>query len=380
MRSSRLLRFLLSAVVLSGPVIPAQPVAATKPKLVVAIIIDQFRYDYLTRFRAEYHGGLHQIMTEGADFTNAFYAQVPTVTAVGHSLFMSGAMPAVSGIVNNSWYDRSENQIVTSVCDWNEKTVGGRAGEKRGRQCTDADPASPRRLLVSTLGDELLTASPQSKVIGISIKARGAILPSGHRAAGAYWFDDVSGNFVSSTYYMTELPAWASSFNEKKLGAKYLDQPWTEFPNWKLKAPEGSTTPYQNIEASPWGNELIEQFAESAIAGEQLGQRGALDLLTVSFSSNDYVGHRVGPDAPEVRNMAIRVDQLIGKLFRMIDAKVGLKNTIVVLSADHGVALKPAAKSKLPGGYFTAKIETVVSAALNKQFGNGNWLIPGGGE
>ncbi len=257
---------------------------------------------------------------------------------------------------------------------------GDAAGEKKGRQCTDADPASPRRLLVSTLGDELLTASPQSKVIGISIKARGAILPSGHRAAGAYWFDDASGNFVTSTYYMSELPGWASTFNEKKLAAKYLDQPWAAFPNWKIKAAEGSATPYQNIEASPWGNELIEQFAEGAIAGEQLGQRGALDLLTVSFSSNDYVGHRVGPDAPEVRDMAIRVDQLLGKLFRTIDSKVGLKNTIIVLSADHGVAPRPDEKGKMPGGYFTAKAENVVSAALSKQFGKGNWVIPGGGE
>src|SRR5436305_13315217 len=163
MGSSRLLRFLLSAVVLSGPVIPAQPVAATKPKLVVSIIIDQFRYDYLTRFRSEYHGGLHQLMTQGADFTNAFYAQVPTVTAVGHSIFMSGAMPAVSGLVSNSWYERAEHQIVTSVCDWDEKTVGGRSDEKKGKACTDADPASPRRLLVTTLGDELKTDDTKSK-------------------------------------------------------------------------------------------------------------------------------------------------------------------------------------------------------------------------
>ncbi len=380
MRSPRVPSSLLVLIAFSCPAFSAPPVVHPKPKLVVGIIIDQFRYDYLTRFRADYHGGLQQLMTEGADFTNGFYQQVPTVTAVGHSIFMSGAMPAVSGIVSNSWYDRSENQVVTSVCDWKEKTVGGRSGEKKGNQCTDADPASPRRLLVSTLGDELLTASPQSKVIGISIKARGAILPSGHRAKGAYWFDDASGNFVSSSYYMSDLPGWASTFNGKKLAEKYLNQPWTEFPNWKLKAPEGSKTPYQNIEASPWGNELIEQFAESAVAGEQLGQRGALDLLTVSFSSNDYVGHRVGPDAPEVRDMAIRVDQLLGKLFRTIDAKVGLKNTIIVLSADHGVAPKPEEDGKMPGGYFKAKAETVVSAALNKQFGNGSWLFPGGGD
>ncbi|MFL6449362.1 MAG: alkaline phosphatase family protein [Bryobacteraceae bacterium] len=380
MCSPRLLSFVLSALVFSLPVFTAPPVAAAKPKLVVGIIIDQFRYDYLTRFRGEYHGGLHQLMTEGADFTNAFYAQVPTVTAVGHSIFMSGAMPAVSGIVGNSWYQRSEHQIVTSVCDWNEKTVGGRSGEIKGRVCTDADPASPRRLLVTTLGDELLTASPQSKVIGVSIKPRGAILPSGHRAAGAYWFDDASGNFVSSTYYMPELPAWVSSFNQKKLAAKYVEQPWTTFPNWKVKAPEGSQTPYQNLEASPWGNELIEQFAESAINGEQLGQRGALDLLTVSFSSNDYVGHRVGPNAPEVRDMAIRVDQQLGKLFRTIDTKIGLKNTIIVVSADHGVAPEPDEKGKMPGGYLSANVDAVVSAALDKRFGKEKWLIPGGGE
>src|SRR4051794_5014864 len=372
MCSPRLLSFFLSAVAVTQPVLAAPPAAAPKPKLVVGVIIDQFRYDYLTRFRSDYHGGLHQLMTEGADFTNAFYAQVPTVTAVGHSIFMSGAMPAVSGIVSNAWYERSEHQVVTSVCDWNERTVGGRSGEKKRPQCTDSDPASPRRLLVSSLGDELLTASPQSKVIGISIKARGAILPSGHRAAGAYWFDDASGNFVSSTYYMPDLPAWASGFNGKKLAAKYVEQPWTTFPNWKLKAAEGSATPYQNLEASPWGNELIEQFAESAIAGEQLGQRGALDLLTVSFSSNDYVGHRVGPDAPEVRDMAIRVDQLLARLFRAIDAKVGLKNTIIVLSADHGVGPKPDEKGKMPGGYFSAKIDSIVSAALDKQFGKAN--------
>ena len=170
-----------------------------KPKLVVAIIIDQFRYDYLTRFRSDYHGGLDQLLTHGADYTNAFYGQIPTVTAVGHSIFMSGAMPAVSGIVGNAWYDRSEGKTVTSVCDWNEKIIGGQNATE-GPKCGDSDPASPRRLLVSTLGDELRAAHPESKVIGISIKPRGAILPSGHRAAAAYWFDDDTGHFVTSSF------------------------------------------------------------------------------------------------------------------------------------------------------------------------------------
>ncbi len=354
---------------------------APAPKLIVAIIIDQFRYDYLTRFRADYHGGLDQMMTQGADFTNAFYAQVPTVTAVGHSIFLSGAMPAVSGIIGNTWYDRTEGKVVTSVCDWSERIVGGDQDEK-GAACTDADPASPRRLLVTTLGDELRVAHEDSKVVGISIKSRAAILPSGHRAAGAYWFDDVTGHFVTSSFYMPELPDWAQQFNAEKLPAKYVEQKWPGFPGWDFHASAGSRTPYAKLDASPWGNELIEKFAEQALTGEKLGQRDATDLLTISFSSNDYVGHAVGPDAPEVRDMSIRTDQLLAKLFRVIDEKVGLKNTIIVLSADHGVAPTPAQDEaeKMPGGYVIADVDDAVQSALSRKYGNAEWVLPGGGE
>ncbi|HMJ62644.1 MAG TPA: alkaline phosphatase family protein, partial [Bryobacteraceae bacterium] len=247
--------------------------------------------------------------------------------------------------------------------------------------CTDADPASPRRLLVSTLGDELRDAHAESKVIGISIKARGAILPSGHRAAGAFWFDDATGNFITSSFYVDELPAWAAEFNGKKLPAKFVTRKWDGFPSWDFQAKAGAA-PYGNLPASPWGNELVELFAESAVTGEKLGQRGATDLLTVSFSSNDYVGHRVGPDAPEVRDMAARTDQLLGKLFQAIDQSVGMKNVIVVLSADHGVAAKPERDqpAKMPGGYLFADVEDVVTTALNRKFGKADWLIPGRGE
>jgi predicted AlkP superfamily pyrophosphatase or phosphodiesterase len=352
---------------------------AAKPKLVVAIIIDQFRADYLSRFRSDYHGGLDRMMTNGAMFTNAFYAQVPTVTAVGHSIFMSGAMPSVSGIVSNSWYDRDEGQVVTSVCDWRMKVVGAEQPE-RGKACTDNDPASPKRLLVSTLGDEMHSAKSQSKTIGISIKARAAVLPSGHSAAGAYWFDDASGHFITSTFYSDRLPDWAGTFNDRKLPAKYVGQKWDGFPDWDFQSP--APRAYAKLAASPWGNELIEGFAEAALAGEHLGQRGVTDLLTVSFSSNDYVGHRVGPDAPEVRDMAIRVDQLLAKLFTAIDSQVGLENTIIVLSADHGVAPTPAAneKNKMPGSYLAADVEDAVNSALNKKYGVAQWLIPDAGE
>ena len=354
--------------------VPAQP------KLVVVVVIDQFRYDYLTRFRQDYHGGLERLLSEGADFTNGFYAQVPTVTAVGHSIMLSGAMPAVSGIVGNSWYDRAEGKVVTSVCDWNMSVVGAPT-PKRGDKCTDSDPASPQRLLVSTLGDELKDAHPESKVVGISIKARGAILPSGHAADGAFWFDDSNGSFVTSSFYMDKLPEWADAFNNQKLADKYVDQKWEQFPTLDFHA-KANAPVYSKLPASPWGNELIEKFAEAAITGEKLGQRGATDLLTVSFSSNDYVGHSVGPNAPEVRDMAVRTDQQLGALFRLIDKAVGMKDTIVVLSADHGVAATPKhdQETHMPGGYVKGDPEQVVQKALASTLGDGPWLVPGAGE
>ena len=286
-------------------------------------------------------------------------------------------MPAVSGIVGNTWYDRDESKVVTSVCDWDFEAVGG-AQPAKGEKCTDSDPGSPRRMLVSTLGDELRYAHQDSKVVGVSIKARGAILPSGHRALGAFWFDDVSGHFVTSTFYMKELPAWAAEFNSRNLADKYVKQSWDGFPSWHFTA-AGNAAPYSLLPASPWGNELIEAFAEQAITGEKLGQRGATDLLTVSFSSNDYVGHATGPDAPEVRDMSIRTDQLLGKLFALIDKQVGMSNVVVVLSADHGVAPTPKhdEDTKMPGGYMLADVEDAVQSALVKTYGPGKWFIAG---
>ena len=352
--------------------------ADPKPKLVVVVVVDQFRYDYLTRFRSDYHGGLDRLLTHGANFTNGFYAQVPTVTAVGHSIIMTGAMPSVSGMVGNSWYERAEGKVVTSVCDWNFTVVGAPQPPK-GEKCTDSDPASPNRLLVTALGDELKDAHPDSKVIGISIKPRGAVLPSGHSANGAFWFDDATGNFVTSSFYMERLPDWADGFNGQKLPAKYVDQKWDGFPSWDFHSTGNA---YAKLPASPWGNELIEGFAEAAINGEKLGQRGATDLLTISFSSNDYVGHAVGPNALEVRDMALRTDQLLAKLFDLIDKGPGMSNTVIVLSADHGVASTPEhdEATHVPGGYVYADAEDVVRSALTRRFGKAEWLIPGAGD
>ena len=355
--------------------------AQTKPKLVVIVVVDQFRADYLSRFRADYKGGIDRMLREGANFTNARYEHAPTVTAVGHSVISTGAMPAVSGIIGNAWVDRGDNsKQVTAVCDLGYKVVGA-ATPKPGARCVDQDPASPRRLLVSTIGDEMRNRDEKTRVIGVSLKARSAILPSGHRASGAFWFDDSSGNFVSSTYYSAELPQWVKEFNGRKLPAQYIERKWDGFDKWDFHS-QNANRPYDKIPASPWGNELVESMAERAIVAEQLGQRESIDLLTVSFSSNDYVGHAVGPDAPEVKDMAIRTDRLIGQLFTVIADKVGLEKTLVVLSADHGVSPTPAAQKdrKLPGGYVPADASDQAQSALNQKFGNGEWILPGAAE
>ena len=336
--------------------------AAEKPKLVLAIAVDQFRYDYLLRFRSEYKEGLASLLTRGAVFTNARYEHFPTVTAIGHSTLLTGATPSISGIVGNDWFDREAGKVVTSVSDAATSLLGG-----------SGTGASPRKLLVSTLGDELkMSNGNQSRVIGISLKDRSAILPAGHMADGAYWFDGKTGNFISSTFYFKELPAWARDFNAARPADRYKGAVWMN-----RKYPDAGEKLYGALPDSPYGNELIEAFAESAIRGEQLGSRGVTDVLTVSFSSNDYVGHALGPDAPEVREMSILTDRVIGKLFQFLDARLGMKNVVVVMTADHGVSPVPEVNQarRMPGGRMPPGIvKETVQAALARKYGAGNWI------
>jgi hypothetical protein len=341
----------------------AQALADGPPKLVLAIVVDQFRYDYLTRFRGDYKSGLKRLLTEGAVFTNAQYEHYPTVTAVGHSTFLSGATPAMSGIIGNEWYERETGKVVTSVSDGAVKMLG--AG---------GDGASPRRLLVSTLGDELKMAGG-GKVIGISLKDRSAILPAGHMADGAYWFDPKGGSFVSSTYYFPELPAWVAAYDATRPADKYRGAHWLDH---NLPADDSI---YAALEGSPFGNELVESFAESAIQHEKLGQRIVTDLLAVSFSANDYVGHAAGPDSPDVKEMSIQTDRAIGKLFSFLDSTVGIGNVLVILTADHGVAPVPEvnAARRMPGGRMPqGAVRKAVEAALLGKFGEGKWILSPG--
>jgi len=349
-----------------------------KPRLVLAIVIDQFRYDYLLRFRGDYNSGLAHLLEQGAVFTDAHYLHATTVTAVGHSTFLSGAPPSMSGIIANEWYDREAGASVTSVSDPATKLVGG---------IPNAPGSSPHRLLVSTVGDEVKMQGADSKVIGISIKDRSAILPAGHMADGAYWYDPDSNNWVTSTYYRTALPDWARKVNDEHAARQYIGAKWLPFD-----AKDDSATPFctmvagtdlrycGGLEATPWGNEMIEDFAERAIAGEDLGHHAGVDILAVSFSANDYVGHAVGPDDPAVRDISIRTDRLLGKLFDYVEQRAGAGNTLVVLTADHGVAPVPEVNQArhMPGGRLDAtKVADRITEALTRRFGPGKWLLPG---
>jgi hypothetical protein len=354
---------ILLSVWLAASLLVAAP---QKPKLVVAIVIDQFRYDYLTRFRSEFHTGFDRLLTQGAVFTNARYIHFPTVTAVGHSTFLSGATPSISGIVGNDWFDREEGKHVTSVSDSQTKLLGG-----------SGEGASPHRLLVSTVGDELRMADRKSHVIGISLKDRAAILPVGHMANGAYWFDLKSGNFVSSTYYFDDLPAWVKDFNKGRPGDKYRGVTWLthKLPN-DLEKLYGNNSE-SPIEASPFGNELVEQFAEKALVAEQLGKHEAPDVLAVSFSSNDKVGHDYGTYSAEEHDVTVKTDAILDRLFQAIDRQVGLENVLIVLTGDHGVAPSAAedAANHMPGGRMPGNtVRNAVQTALAKQFGEGEWV------
>jgi predicted AlkP superfamily pyrophosphatase or phosphodiesterase len=289
---------------------------------------------------------------------------------------LTGATPAMSGIIGNDWYDRESGKQVTSVSDADTQLLG--AAVEPG--------SSPRRLLVSTVGDEMKRAlSRDTKVIGLSLKDRSAVLPSGRAANAAYWYDDDTGAFVSSTYYFPELPSWVTTFNAAQHALEFAGKVWLEAaagkPARALPAQPGRALTAA-VYSSPFGNDLLERFAETAIQSEALGQRGVTDLLTVSFSSNDAVGHSYGPDSPEVRAAAINVDRALGRLLDYLDKTLGENRVLVALTADHGVAPVPEslAAARESGGRIRGDFFAPIRAALEARFGPGKWLLSTAGS
>ena len=367
----------------------AQP--DSKPKLVVGIVVDQMRQEYLYRFAPKFgEGGFKRLINEGFMMRNAHYNYVPTVTGPGHASVYTGTTPAMHGIISNEWYDKELKKGVNCVSDDRFQAVGV---QKQG------GGVSPWRMEASTITDELkVFTQKQAKVVGVSLKDRGAALPAGHAADGAYWYDGGSGKFISSTYYKPGLPLWLEKFNNLNLADKFLSGTWnTVLPIAQYSESGPDDTPYESrfdgqskpvfpynlaelrkangnfgmLSELPFGNDLLTELAKAALAGESLGSDNITDFLAVSFSATDGVGHTWGPNSIEIEDTYIRLDKNLEDLLLTIDKVVGKNQYILFLTADHALAEVPKQMMdmKIPAGLFSmGKLEKDLNEYLNQFF------------
>ena len=375
MKKIKVISFLSMALLGCGTASAQQSNAAAieRPKLVVGIVVDQMRWDYLYRYQKRYtDGGFKRLLGEGFSCENTMIPYVPSVTAIGHTCIYTGSVPSIHGIAGNNFVKDGKKVYCTD--DDSVKPVG---------TTSVAALMSPRNLWVSTIGDEMKIASNgRAKVVGVALKDRASILPAGHNPNGAFWFDDQTGCFITSSYYMDRLPKWVEAFNDKRLPKQYLSQKWnTLYPKNTYTESTTDENEYENgiregvkatlplnlpelykkygygiIRNTPFGNSLTLDMAKAAIDGEQLGADDETDLLTVSCSSTDYIGHQVGTHAIETEDTYLRLDKAIADFLTYLDSKVGKGNYLVFLSADHG-AMNNAAflqDRRIPAGSWDA--------------------------
>lgn len=355
------------------------------PKLVVGIVVDQMCYEYLYRYQDQFSkGGFKKIMKNGANCRSTHYNYVPTYTGPGHASIYTGTTPNNHGIVANDWFSRSVNQQVNCVDDPAVQTVG--ALSKSGQY-------SPTNLKVNTITDQLKLERNQSKVISISIKNRGAILPGGHLSDGTYWYDNKTGNFVTSTFFKDALPQWVVDFNKLTIPYKKTTETWnTFFPIEQYTASGPDDSPYEKLlpgktrptfpynlnematdenrydlfTRTPFANTYLTDFAIKAIEAENLGKNGQTDMLCISYSSTDIIGHDFGPQSVEIEDTYIRLDRDIEQLLKELDKKVGKGNYTLFITADHAVVPVPQLliDNQLPGGYVFLK-DSVENLGIN---------------
>jgi predicted AlkP superfamily pyrophosphatase or phosphodiesterase len=364
----------------------------TKPKLVVGIVVDQMRYDFLTRFANRYgQNGFAKLQREGFSCQNHHFNYMPTKTGPGHASIFTGTTPSVHGIIANDWYVKETKSKINCVSDSSVFLVGSLDEGKPG--------FSPKQLLTTTLGDQIRKSTQfRGKSIGVSLKNRGAILPAGKMANGAYWFSETDGSFQTSTYYRNELPDWVNDFNSKNLSDQYLSQLWeTLFPIETYVASsadcvlfEHSIDPnslpifpynlseirkswdYELLKITPFGNDLLLEFAKAALKGEELGKDSIMDFLSISFSSTDEVGHRYGPNSIEIEDIYLRLDRNISELIDYLDTEIGQNAYLLFLTSDHGVAEVPKQfmEKGLNIGYYSEKaIFQEIKQAVIQNFG-----------
>jgi predicted AlkP superfamily pyrophosphatase or phosphodiesterase len=336
--------------------------AQPHPKLIVVVVVDQMRADYMERFAAYENGGLHFVATKGANFLNANYEHLPTDTCPGHSALLSGRNPAHTGMVANEWFDRQTGKMTYCVEDASSPLIG-----------ESGTPVSPKNLVGDNFSDWLESSYPGARVFSLSLKDRAAIVMAGHHPQGVFWFSHETGRFITSRFYGDELPGWVEEFNQKKVVESYAGRQWVpilkddspayhtkqvpgRFPHAMPKQPGRELN--DAVFGSPFGDEILEDLAEAAVKANHLGEnpRGAPDMLAIGFSSNDAIGHTYGPDSPEIADEQIRLDRILGRLVETLLARLGSDNILWVLSADHGVEPTPEAELQLRGNRAARRI------------------------
>lgn len=362
-----------------------------RPKLVVGLVIDQMRWDYLYRYYSKYgNDGFKRLLNKGYSLNNVHIPYVPTVTALGHTSIYTGSVPAIHGIAGNDWTDKETGKNVYCTTDENVQPVGT-TNVKVGSH-------SPKNLWSTTVTDELrLATNFQGKVVGVSLKDRASILPAGHTPNGAYWFDDSTGDFITSTYYMNDLPQWVKSFNSQNLPDQLVANGWnTLLPidQYTESSPDNSpwegllgssktpVFPYSNlaedyktkkdnIRYTPFGNTLTLKLAEASVEGENLGADEVTDILAINLASTDYAGHKFGPNSIEVEDVYLRLDQDLAQFFKYLDGKVGKNQYTVFVSADHGGAHSVGflKEHKINTGFFGEGMEKSLNEKLKAKFG-----------
>ncbi len=386
---------LLMALLLFNPVVFAQKKVSgsaskkqtgnplNRPKLVVGLVVDQMRWDYFYRYYDRYtSGGFKRLLNEGFSAENTMISYTPTYTACGHASIYTGSVPAINGIIGNNWYDPELKKDMYCTEDKSVQTVGS---------TSDAGEMSPRNMLTTTITDELrLATNFKSKVIGISMKDRGSILPVGHSANAAFWYDGANGNFITSTYYMKQLPAWLEEYNNAKHQNRFYEKNWeTLYPidtytqstsddkayEGRFKGATNSSFPhkltdainknYDLVRSTPFGNTMTLDLAKLAIEKEGMGQGSSTDFLAVSCSSTDYIGHQFGPNSIEAEDTYLRLDKDLEAFFNYLDKTVGKGNYLFFISADHGAAHVPKfmEENKMPGGVVSNR---QLASGLNK--------------
>jgi len=381
---------LIACMALQAQTNPTQSTGIERPKLVVGIVVDQMRWDYLYRYYAKYEkGGFKRLLNEGFACENTMINYIPSVTAIGHTTIFTGSVPAIHGIAGNEWYDPKTGK--STYCT-DDASVQGVGTTNKGNQM------SPHNLLATTITDELrLATNFQSKVVGVSLKDRAAILPAGHNPTAAFWMDDASGKFVTSSYYMASLPVWVNDFNNSKAIDNLLAKGWnTLLPldqytestadnvAWEgtLKGATNPVFPYDvqkayaldhgSLRQMPFGNSLTLQFAKGAVDGYKLGQEKTTDFLSINCASTDYSGHLVGPNAIEIEDVYLRLDKDLASFFGYLDQKIGKGKYLVFLTADHGAAHAEGfmEASKMPTGLLDITLKKDLESMLEKQFGS----------